>query len=289
MNVAFIGLGIMGSRMAMNLIKGGNELSVWNRSIEKAEALQRAGAKVCTSVSEVVRDADVLITMLSSPEVIEKISLGKDGIMMNAKKNALWINTSTVNPSFAEELAAQTKEVSLRYLDSPVSGSMVVAEKGELIFLVGGETKDLEEARILLTTMGKSINHLGKVGDGSKMKMVINLMLAQSMIAFSEAVSLGVASGLNEGTVLNILSESPVSSPFLKLKKGKFESKKFDAEFSIKWAHKDLYLILQTAYENNISLPVSAITKEVYGMAKQEGQGDKDISAIYQYLLSKNF
>lgn len=135
--------------------------------------------------------------------------------------------------------------------------------------------------------MGKSINHLGKIGDGSKMKMVINLMLAQSMVALSEAVSLGVSSGLDESQIVNILSESPVVSPFLKLKKVKLESKINDPEFSLKWAHKDLHLVLQTAYENNISLPITAITKEVYGMAKQDGKGEEDISAIYEYILSK--
>ncbi|WP_028980153.1 NAD(P)-dependent oxidoreductase [Sporocytophaga myxococcoides] len=289
MKITFIGLGIMGSRMAANLIKGGNELLVWNRSQGKAEALKQSGAKLASSVVAAVKDADILITMLSSPEVIEEIALGKEGIIMNAKKNSLWINTSTVNPSFVEEMAAKAKEAGLRYLDAPVSGSKGVAEKGELIFLVGGDNKDLEDARPLLSIMGKSINHLGKVGDGTKMKMVINLVLAQSMIAFSEAVNLGVTSGLDESSIVNILSESPVVSPFLKLKKSKLESKNFSPEFSLKWAHKDLHLILQTAYESNISLPLTAIAKEVYGMAKQDGKGDEDISAIYEYLVSKKF
>lgn len=289
MKVTFIGLGIMGSRMAANLIKGGNEVLVWNRSPEKTEGLKQVGAKVAASIVAAVKDADVLITMLSSPEVIEKIALGKEGIILNAKKNSLWINTSTVNPSFVDKMAGKAKEVGLRYLDAPVSGSKGVAEKGELIFLVGGENKDLEEARPLLSVMGKSINHFGKVGGGSKMKMVINLVLAQSMLAFSEAVNLGVASGLDESSIINILSESPVVSPFLKLKIAKLESKNYDPEFSLQWAHKDLHLILQTAYENNLSLPVTAITKEIYGMARQEGKGEEDISAVYAYLLNKKF
>lgn len=277
----------MGSRMATNLIKGGNEVLVWNRSMEKAEPLKHAGAKVTASVIEAVKEADVLITMLSTPDVIKEIALGKEGVIRNAKKDALWINTSTVNPSFTEEMSVKAKEAGLRYLDAPVSGSKIVAEKGELIFLVGGDSKDLQEARPLLSAMGKSINHLGKVGDGSKMKMAINLLLVQSMIAFSEAVSLGVSSGLDESQIVNILIESPVVSPFLKLKKTKLESKNFDPEFPLKWAHKDLHLILESAYENNISLPVTAIIKEVYGMAIQEGKGEEDISAIYEYVLNK--
>lgn len=135
MKVAFIGLGIMGSRMASNLIKGGNEVMVWNRSREKAEALKHTGIIIAFSIIEAVRDADVLITMLSTPDVIENIALGTEGFLLNAKKNALWINTSTVNPSFASEMSGKAKEVGLRYLDAPVSGSKLVAEKGELIFL----------------------------------------------------------------------------------------------------------------------------------------------------------
>jgi len=287
MKVTFIGLGIMGSRMATNLIKAGHEVLVWNRSPEKAEPLKKAGAKVAASIMDAVKEADVFITMLSSPEVVESVALGKEGILRHAKKNALWINTSTINPSFAEEMASKAKEAGLRYLDAPVSGSKIPAEKAELIFLVGGNSADLEQAQPLLNAMGKSINYLGDVGAGSKMKLVVNLVLAQSMLAFSEAVALGVASGLDQNKVVNVILGGPVASPFLQMKKDKLESKNFEPEFPLKWVHKDLHLILQTAYENNVSLPLTSICKEIYGMAKQNGRGDEDIAAIYDYLLAK--
>jgi 3-hydroxyisobutyrate dehydrogenase/glyoxylate/succinic semialdehyde reductase len=287
MKVTFIGLGIMGSRMATNLIKAGHEVLVWNRTTEKSEALKKSGAKVASSIADAVKEADVFITMLSSPEVVEKVALGKDGMVMHAKRNALWINTSTINPSFAEEMSSKAKEAGLRYLDAPVSGSKIPAEKGELIFLVGGDPADLEQAQPFLNAMGKSINYLGNVGSGSKMKLVVNLVLAQSMLAFSEAVALGVASGLDQSKIVDVILGGPVASPFLQMKKGKFESKNFEPEFPLKWVHKDLHLILQTAYENNIAMPLTSIAKEVYGLAKQNGRGEEDLSAIYDYLINK--
>jgi 3-hydroxyisobutyrate dehydrogenase-like beta-hydroxyacid dehydrogenase len=194
------------------------------------------------------------------------------------------INTSTINPSFAEEMGAKANDAGLRYLDAPVSGSKVPAEKGGLVFLVGGDPKDLEEARPILSQMGKSIHHLGKTGAGSSMKMVVNLVLTQSMLAFSEAIALGKASGLLQEAMFNILLGGPLTPAYLQGKREKLDKNNYEPEFPLKWAHKDLHLIMQTAYEHQIAMPVTAIVKEIYGMAKAEGKGDEDISAIFSFV-----
>jgi 3-hydroxyisobutyrate dehydrogenase-like beta-hydroxyacid dehydrogenase len=280
MNITFIGLGIMGSRMAANLLQTGNELTVWNRTKGKAETLKKMGAREAVSLTDSVKDADIVFTMLAAPEAVEKVATGPVGFLSKAKKNTLWINTSTINPSFAEEMSLKAGEAGLRYLDAPVSGSKIPAEKGELIFLVGGENQDLEQARPMLSKMGKSIHHIGKVGMGSSMKMVVNLVLAQSMLAFSEAIALGKASGIAQEILFNTLLGGPLTPAYLQGKREKLEKNNYEPEFPLKWAHKDLHLIMQTAYEQQIALPLTSITKEIYAMAKAEGKGENDISAI---------
>lgn len=287
MKTAFIGLGIMGSRMAARLLDAGQDVTVWNRSAGKTNDLVKKGAKAASSLSEAVDKADIVLTMLPDPGVVEKIATGKEGFLNWMQKGALWINTSTVNPSFAEEMDAEAASCGVRYLDAPVSGSKMPAEKGELIFLAGGEKEDVEKAMPLFEAMGKNTIHLGKAGMGSKMKLVINLMLAQSMLAFSEAVSLGVASGLDEKQLLGLLPDLPVSPAFLKLKRPKLESGNYETEFSLKWIHKDLHLLSQTAYENGKSLPLASLCKDLYGLAKERGMGEDDFSVIYEFVRGK--
>lgn len=288
MRITFIGLGIMGSRMAANLFRSGYEnLTVWNRTKLKTEALVKMGAKEAPSLTEAVKNADVIITMLASPEVVKALAEGPDGFLSHAPKNALWVNSSTINPSFAEEMDTKAGDAGLRYLDAPVSGSKVPAEKGDLMFLIGGALQDLEEVKPLLSVMGKNIHYLGQAGMGSLMKMVVNLMLAQSMAAFSEAIALGVACGLSREVLFNTLLGGPLTPPFLQTKRKKMESNDYEPEFPLKWLYKDLHLIMQTAYEHQVPMPLTAMTKEAYAMAKTGGLSDRDFSAIFSFIQKK--
>lgn len=288
MKIAFLGLGIMGNAMAKKLLPLQNELRVWNRSKGKADALIKNGAKEVTSIVEVVQDVDAIFTMLSNPQAIENIALGNDGFLKHAKPNSLWVNTSTVNPSFAIHMKEQAALANVRYLDAPVSGSKVPAENGELTFLVGGDQVDLEQVRPLLLTMGKNIHHLGETGKGSAMKMVLNLMLGQAMLAFSEAILLGSSSGLSKETMFSILLGGPIAPAFLQNKKSKLEKEDYNPEFPLQLLHKDFHLIAQTAYESGISLPLTAIAKEVYALAKASGKGDQDFSVIYSFVQNNS-
>jgi 3-hydroxyisobutyrate dehydrogenase-like beta-hydroxyacid dehydrogenase len=287
MRIGFIGIGIMGSLMAGNLLKKRYELVIYNRTKGKAEPLIEKGALWANSSAEVSTHVDILFTMLSTPDVVYQMSLGKNGFLPNLNKNSLWVDCSTVNPSFSKKMGHRSKEMGIRFIDAPVTGTKVHAETGQLVFLAGGEKEDLEECRPLLESMGKAVLHVGDNGKGSSMKMVINLLLAESMLAFSEAMTLGESLGISKDTLFNTLLGGRVTPPFISEKRSKFEDDDYEPEFPLKWMHKDLQLIATTAYENDIALPSANIVKEIYGFAKRNGYVEKDYSAVYHLLSSK--
>ena len=286
MDIGFIGLGIMGSRMAANLQRAGHKLTVYNRTPDKATDLVAQGAELAASPEALAQKSNVVFTMLSTPEAVEEVALGKDGFLKALTPGSLWVNCSTVNPSFAVKMAHVTKNTGYRYLDAPVSGSLIPAEKGELIFLVGGEETDLTQVQELLNIMGKATVHVGQNGQGSSMKIVNNMLLAHAMTAFAEALRLGTALGISEEMLCQTLLNGPAAAPFLKSKQSKLLNRDFAPEFPLEWLHKDLHLASITAYEQNVALPALQTTKELYAQAKEKGLGPEDMSAIYQFLQS---
>ncbi len=285
MKIGFIGLGIMGSRMAANLLKKGHDLVVYNRTRQKAESLIAQGAVWAQTPADVAENVSTLITMLSKPDAVaETALLGKNGFLHRLAPNSLWIDCSTVNPSFSRLMANEAKQRKIRFLDAPVAGSKGPAEQGQLLFYVGGEKDDVEHARPLLTAMGKAVFHIGGNGMGTAMKMVNNVMLAQAMAAFCESVVLGQSLGISKEQLLDTLLSSPVAAPFLAFKRTKIEEERFDPEFPLQWMHKDLQLAADTAYETGAALPLANLTKEMYALAVKNGLGEQDFSAVYKVL-----
>lgn len=282
MKVSFIGLGIMGSRMAANLLKEGVDLTVYNRSEEPMKLLVEKGAKDANSVSDAVKEADIVFSMLSNPEVIEEVMFGE--ALTNMKPNALWVDSSTVNPSFTLQSKKEADRAGIRFMDGPVAGSKYQAENRELVFLVGGDKRDLEKAESLMNYMGSKVLHIGEVGKGASMKMLVNMMLAQSMTIFSEAILFGQSMGIDKEFLLNAVPNLPVAAPFTKLKAENIRNEDWEEQFPLELMHKDLHLAALTAYETNQPLPIANLTKELYGQAKKEGMGRLDMSAIYKFL-----
>jgi 3-hydroxyisobutyrate dehydrogenase/glyoxylate/succinic semialdehyde reductase len=280
MQIGFIGLGIMGSRMAANLVRGGTAVTVYNRTAERTRPLSEAGARVATSASDAARDADVVITVLSDPEAVRQVAVGEGGFLSAMRAGSLWVDCSTVDPAFVREMAAAAAEHGVRYLDAPVAGSKVPAERGELLFLVGGVAEDVAQAEPLFSVMGKRTIHAGSVGSGASLKLCNNLMLGAAMLAFGEAVAAGRAMGLDEEILLEALTTSPVSAPFLSLKRNKVRDADWAVEFPLKHQHKDLHLLLETAYAAGLPLPLAATAKERYGDARAHGLGEVDFSAV---------
>jgi 3-hydroxyisobutyrate dehydrogenase-like beta-hydroxyacid dehydrogenase len=288
MKIGFIGLGIMGSRMAANLQKKGHELVVYNRTKQKADALIAAGAVWAQTPADAAKQATVIITMLSKPDAVAETALiGKYGFLDRLASNSLWIDCSTVNPSFSKLMANEAKHRRVRFLDAPVAGSKGAAEQAQLVFYVGGEKADVDEARPFLETMGKAVIHTGGHGMGTAMKMVNNLVVAQAMVAFSEAVTLGDALGIPKDLLFNTLLNSPVAAPFLTMKRGKLETGNYEPEFPLQWMHKDMQLIAETAYEAGVAMPAANVVKEIYALAVRKGLGEQDFSAVYKLLSEK--
>lgn len=284
MKIGFIGLGIMGKRMAANLLKGGHKITVYNRTSSKAADLLQEGALWADSPEEVAIVSDVLITMLEGPAVVEKLALGEKGFLDALKKRTIWIDSSTVDPFFSKRMADEAKNRGIKFLDAPVSGSKVPAGRGDLVFLVGGNLGDLEEVRPLLDLMGKKIVHLGANGKGSAFKLMINLLLGQTLVAFSESLSLGIALGIDKTTAMDILLDSSVTPPILKNFRSRIEGEDFKPHFPLKHMRKDLQLISKTAYELERSIPLTSAVKEIYTLAHQKKLGELDFSSVFRFL-----
>ncbi len=288
MKIGFIGLGIMGSRMAANLLKNKLDVVITNRTKEKAKELIGNGAKWLDSPKEVGANSDIVITMLSTPEVVEAVSFAEDGFVEEMKEGSVWIDCTTVNPTFSEYIDDRLAfEDKVTFVDAPVAGSLKPAQDGTLTFLVGASKENFERVKPLLECMGKKIVHCGEVGSGSDMKMIVNSLLGISMAGFSEVLAFGESLGFERRFLLEALSGSPVVAPFIEMKKEKLLKDDFSEEFPLRWMHKDLNLATWTAYESEAAMPILNAVKEVYSQAKNEGLSNMDMSAVFKTYQRK--
>jgi 3-hydroxyisobutyrate dehydrogenase/glyoxylate/succinic semialdehyde reductase len=270
--------------MAANLLGAGYDLVVYNRTRGKAEPLLMRGARWAASPTAAATGADVLFTMLSTPEIVEELALGRDGFLGALKREAVWVDCTTVNPSFSRRMAAAAKERGVRFLDAPVAGTKGPAEQGTLTFLVGGDAKAITRCQPLFDVMGSGTVHAGGHGMGTSLKIVFNLLLGEAMQAFCEGMALGEALGLSRDTLLDTLLGSAVVAPFVAGKREMVRRDAYEAHFPLKWMHKDLHLATLTAYENGVALPAGNAVKETYALAARQGLADNDFAAIYRYL-----
>jgi 3-hydroxyisobutyrate dehydrogenase-like beta-hydroxyacid dehydrogenase len=288
MKIGFIGLGIMGSRMAANLQKHGHSLAVFNRTRAKAEPLLGPCGTFSDSIAKLGEEVDLLFTMLAHPDAVEQAALGADGFLNHLRPNALWVDCSSVNPSFSKKMAAEAARRGVRFVDAPVTGSAPVAAEAKLIFWVGADSADLEGIRPLLLCMGNKIVHTGGHGAGTSMKMVINLLLGTGMAAFAEAMALGEGLGLSSKMLFDSLLGTPVVAPFLAAKRDKIDNRNYEAEFPLRWMQKDMHLATVSAYEAGVALPLTNVTKEMYRLSMRGGHGTEDFSAIYEFLTDND-
>ena len=286
MKIGFIGLGIMGSRMAANLQKQGHSLVLFNRTRAKAESLLGPCGRFADSPAKLAGEVDVLFTVLAHPDAVEQASLGATGFLNHLRPNALWVDCSSVNPSFSKKMAAEAARREVHFVDAPVTGSAPAAAEAKLIFWVGADMADLERIRPLLFCMGNKIVHTGGHGTGTSMKMVINLLLGTGMAAFAEAIALGQGLGLTSKMLFDSLLGTPAVAPFLASKREKIESGNYEAEFPLRWMQKDMHLASVSGYESGVAIPVANAVKELYRLAMREGHATQDFSAVYDYLTT---
>ena len=284
MKIGFIGLGIMGSRMAANLHKAGHELTIFNRDRGKCDALAGAGAKVANTPKEAAQGMDFVITMVADPTAVREVVLGDDGVLEGLREDSIWIDCSTIGPKESIALAAQATVRGLRFLEAPVTGSKAPAESGELTFLVGGPDQLVDKSRPLFDIMGAKTVHVGDYGSAGALKLVLNHLLGVSMAAFSEGIALGKALGIAPEKLFDTLLGTPLVPPYLAIKKPKIIDGELVADFPLKWMNKDLALVCDAAYENDVAMPLANSAKELYRLAQKHGHADHDFAAVYEFL-----
>mmetsp|Transcript_6877 Transcript_6877/g.20916 ORF Transcript_6877/g.20916 Transcript_6877/m.20916 type:complete len:335 (+) Transcript_6877:195-1199(+) len=291
--VGFIGLGIMGLPMAQNLIReAGRELIVWNRSKERSEQLANDNDGKVTVVSSpraVIESCSVTFSMLSTPEAVEAVYFGSgDGsALLGVSAGKHIIDCSTLTEEASQKTAAAVSEKGGKFLEAPVSGSKVPAEKGQLIFLCGGDKETFDMVQKELDVMGKRSFFLGETGAGTRMKLVVNMVMGSMVAALSEGVVLAENTGLSTETLLEVLDLGAMANPMFKLKGPQMINGKYPPHFPLEHAQKDMRFAGALGDKNDVSMPVAAAANELFIAAKAKGFARDDMCGIIEALRNK--
>jgi len=289
--VGFIGLGNMGAHQAGNLLRHGHDLLVFDLSSAAVDALKEKGAKVAASPKEIAAGADVIVTMLPASAHVREAYLGPNGILSAVRSGALLMDSSTIDPQTAREVAKKAAEKNAIMVDCPVSGGTQGAAAATLTFMVGGSNEGFERAKPYLSCMGKNIVHCGDAGTGQVAKVANNLVLGISMIAVSEAMNLGVKLGMDPKKLAGIFNTSTArcwSSEVYNPCPGVIDTapaaRGYTGGFGAKLMLKDLGLAVESAKGAGEALPLGTAAHQLYQLLVTHGYGDKDFSVFYDYL-----
>jgi len=282
--VALLGLGTMGIGMAGRLLQGGFPLTVWNRTAARADSLRGAGARVAMSPHDAARDATVIVTMLSDDNAARSVWLGENGAVAGAAAGALLIESSTISPVWARELGAAARARGCALVDAPVTGSRTHAASGELLFLCGGEAKDVERAKPVLKAMGKDVVHVGPLGSGATLKLVNNFFCAVQGVAFGEALAMIDKCGLDAEKSLPVLLNGAPGSPLVKNMAGRIAAHDASVHFYLGLMQKDLTYAIEEAQRHSLELRTASLARELFHAAAENGFASSDLSTITDYL-----
>jgi 3-hydroxyisobutyrate dehydrogenase-like beta-hydroxyacid dehydrogenase len=282
--IAFLGLGQMGTPMATRLLEAGHDLTVWNRTPKRAQPLRAAGASVARTPVEAGRAADVAITMVTDPEALERVVFGSDGLADALGPGRLLLEMSTVGPDEVRSIAERLPD-GVDVVDSPVMGSVPQATAGELNVLAGGSEGAFERVRPILDTFG-NVRHVGGLGAGAAMKLVVNSTLGAAITAVGEAIALADALGLDRGITLDVLSGSQLGAA-VSAKRESIESGSYPPRFKLSLAAKDLRLVTDAAARIGRELPVASAARGWLEQALEAGAGDLDYSAVVATIVGE--
>jgi 3-hydroxyisobutyrate dehydrogenase-like beta-hydroxyacid dehydrogenase len=283
--IGFIGLGIMGRAMAMNLVKAGYQITVYNRTRERTSAFADAGCEVAHSPRALAKAADTVITMVSDPAAMDAVLEGPEGVISAFSGGNTLINMSTVSPAYTAALARKCYIAGVNFLDCPVSGSKPAAEAATLVILAGGEKKVVEKFSPVLKAMGRAVIYAGPAPAGTALKLCANLVVAQLTTAITEAAALAQAQGLDPALVFQTLEENPaLNCPYFGLKKKNILDRDYPPAFQLKHMLKDIRFMLAEAATRKLELPVTSAAAALMAKAERSGYGDKDLSVVHQNL-----
>lgn len=280
--VGFLGLGIMGSAMALNLVKAGYEVCVYNRTASRTAPLVEAGATALESPREVVAACPVTFACVSDPAASAALCFGPGGVFGGIPEGHGYIDMSTIDEATSKRIGAGVSERGGRYLEAPVSGSKGPAETGNLIILAAGDKGLYDEVLPAFDVMGKMSLHLGEVGQGARMKLVVNMIMGAMMTAFNEGLVLAQKSELSTDDLLKVLDNGAMSNPMFRIKGPKILAGEFAPAFPLKHMQKDIRLALLLADQLSQGMPTIAAANETFKQARHQGAADLDFSAVHK-------
>jgi 3-hydroxyisobutyrate dehydrogenase len=291
MKIGFIGTGTMGQPMVRNLITKGFSVVAYDVVPAALAAAVKLGTSACASAAEAAKQADLVVTMLPSSSHVETAYLGTRGVLEGAATGRLCIDMSTIEPAVSRRVAERLRERGVRFIDAPVSGGVVGAEKATLAIMVGGEAADLEEARPALAAMGANIIHVGPVGSGEVAKLCNNLIAGVAMVAVSEAFRIAEGFGVDPKILTSVIAKSSGNTwamehghPVPGMVPTAASSREYAPGFMTDLMAKDLGLAVNAARELRVPLAVAPAAQQMLRLASSHGYGRKDFSSVYAFL-----
>jgi 2-hydroxy-3-oxopropionate reductase len=282
--VGFIGLGIMGRPMALNLLRAGYPLVVHNRTRSKEEELVSEGASASESPRGMASQTEIVITMLPDSPDVEAVYLGEDGVIAGAREGQLLIDMSSIAPAVARAVSSAAHEMGADALDAPVSGGDVGARDGTLSIMVGGSEAGFERARPLFDVLGKTVVHMGDAGAGQTAKACNQILVAVMIEAVSEALVLASKAGVDPERLIEVLSGGLAGNKVMEVRRRNFLEHDFTPGFKLELHHKDLGIALRTASELGVFVPTTAIVDQMLSSLKAAGDGGLDHSALLKVI-----
>jgi 3-hydroxyisobutyrate dehydrogenase-like beta-hydroxyacid dehydrogenase len=279
MRVAFLGLGIMGQRMAANLVKAGHEVSVWNRTPKQVE-----GARTATTPAEAAQGVEIVWMCVSDTAAVEQILFGENGVESVLTSGMVVVDSSTISPSATLRFAKRVRAKGADYADAPVTGSKVGAAEGALIFIVGASEDLIGRLQPLFSAMGKTVVRMGDTGKGQAAKLAMNLQIALIYEGFAEGLTLATKLGVAPERLIELIRTSMVRSGVVEYKAPFVLQRDFTPNFPLRLMHKDIHLILDAAKETRVKLPALETVDEIYEVADEEGLSDLDYAATLELL-----
>lgn len=293
-NIAFIGLGNMGGPMAINLVKAGHQVTVFDLSETAIASVVEVGGQQADTTAGAAKGADFVISMLPAGKHVESVYLGEDGLINHLDSSTLVIDSSTIDAATAQKVAATLGEKGIHFIDAPVSGGVGGAKAGTLTFIVGGDNEDFEKAKPVLANMGKNIFLAGGHGAGQVGKVCNNMLLGVLMAGTAEALSLGIDNGLDPKVLSEIMLQSSGRNWTLELYNpcpGVMEnvpsSNDYQGGFMVDLMAKDLGLAMDTSVQSRSSTPMGALARNLFAMHSTQGNGGKDFSSIFETFNTK--
>lgn len=282
--IGFIGLGIMGKPMALNLLKAGYPVSIYARRAEIAKPLVKAGAKAFSSPQELAENVEIIITMVPATADVEDVLLGKSGIITTAKPGTIVIDMSTISASVTQKIAAKLAKNKIEMLDAPVSGGEQGALTGALTIMVGGKSEVLEKVRPILAVLGKQIVHIGEHGAGQVAKACNQIIVAETIIAVDEALRLAKASGVDPAKVREALLGGYAGSRILEVHGKRMLDNDYKPGFKASLHRKDMHLALEQAHQVGVDIPAAKYGMQCLDRLVMKGHSDLDSSAIHMII-----